>query len=91
MPYITAENRRQLDAILDELLSQLLQNPSYEGNLNYSISYLLNGLLSQNFCYAEVNRAIGALECAKLELYRRVAAPYEDVKAQENGDVYFLE
>ena len=31
---------------------------------------------------------MGALECAKLELYRRVAAPYEDVKIMENGDVY---
>ena len=31
---------------------------------------------------------IGVLECAKLELYRRVAAPYEDDKIDENGDVY---
>ena len=28
------------------------------------------------------------LECAKLELYRRVAAPYEDEKIDQNGDVY---
>ena len=32
--------------------------------------------------------AIAALECAKLELYRRLLAPYEDRKIQENGDVY---
>lgn len=31
---------------------------------------------------------IGALECCKLELYRRIAAPYEDIKIGENGDVY---
>jgi hypothetical protein len=31
---------------------------------------------------------IGVLECAKLELYRRVAAPYEDAKCEDNGDVY---
>ena len=31
---------------------------------------------------------LGVLECVKLELYRRVAAPYEDKKCQENGDVY---
>lgn len=30
----------------------------------------------------------GAIECAKLEFYRRVAAPYEDKKIAENGDVY---
>ena len=30
----------------------------------------------------------GALRCAQMEFYRRVAAPYEDKKIQENGDVY---
>ena len=38
--------------------------------------------------YAHLNEAIGVLECAKLELYRRVAAPYEDEKIAESGDVY---
>ena len=38
--------------------------------------------------YAHLNEAIGVLECAKLELYRRVAAPYEDGKRAETGDVY---
>jgi hypothetical protein len=28
------------------------------------------------------------MDCAKLELYRRVAAPYEDEKMAEAGDVY---
>jgi len=31
---------------------------------------------------------VGVLECAKLELYRRIAAPYEDEKIVETGDVY---
>ena len=31
---------------------------------------------------------VGVLECAKLELYRRMAAPYEDEKIEDNGDVY---
>jgi hypothetical protein len=31
---------------------------------------------------------IGALECCKLELYRMMAAPYEDDKIAENGGVY---
>ena len=30
---------------------------------------------------------MGVLECCKLEFYRRVAAPYEDIKIEENGDV----
>jgi hypothetical protein len=38
--------------------------------------------------YRTINDVLGALEGAKLEFYRRVAAPYEDQKIQENGDVY---
>ena len=38
--------------------------------------------------YEWINEVIGVLECAKLELYRRVAAPYEDDKRLQNGDVY---
>ena len=38
--------------------------------------------------YQHVNDALGALEGAKLELYRRVAAPYENDKAVQHGDVY---
>jgi hypothetical protein len=33
------------------------------------------------------NDAIGALEGAKLELYRRYVSAYEDDKIKENGDV----
>ena len=38
--------------------------------------------------YAALAEAVGVIETAKLELYRRVAAPYEDDKIVENGDVY---
>jgi hypothetical protein len=38
--------------------------------------------------YETLNAVIGVLECAKLEFYRRVAAPYEDTKIQQNGEVY---
>jgi len=38
--------------------------------------------------YAHLNEVVGVLECAKLELYRRVVAPYEDQKMTESGDVY---
>jgi hypothetical protein len=37
--------------------------------------------------YFHLNKAIGVLECIKLEFYRRVAAPYEDLKIKEAGDV----
>jgi hypothetical protein len=37
---------------------------------------------------ASADEVVGVLECAKLEIYRRIAAPYEDKKIVENGDVY---
>lgn len=59
------------------------------GELNYQISRLLNDFIAmKQLNYAAINEAMGALECAKLEFYRRVAAPYEELKAKQNGEVY---
>ena len=88
MPYIKEEDRLRLDYTITTLAALIKVTPNYEGDLNYSISKLIDTLLQGNLKYSEINRIIGALECAKLELYRRVAAPYEDVKIMENGDVY---
>jgi len=37
--------------------------------------------------FKTLSDVITALECAKLEFYRREMAPYEDKKIEENGDV----
>jgi hypothetical protein len=59
------------------------------GELNYLITTLIQEyILREGLSYATLNEVIGVLECAKLELYRRVVTPYEDSKIQENGDVY---
>jgi hypothetical protein len=62
--------------------------PRTEGELNYMITLLVTLYLGPKPNYVKHNSAIGALECAKLELYRRKVAPYEDTKILENGDVY---
>lgn len=63
--------------------------PLIPGHLNYAVTRLVDGYLRRNgLSYESINQAIGALECAKLELYRRVAAPYENRKIVENGDVF---
>ena len=54
--------------------------------MNYLISTLMNAFYERN--YADLNAAIGVLECAKMEFYRRVVAPYEDTKIKANGDVF---
>jgi hypothetical protein len=59
------------------------------GELNYLITMLVKDYIERKGKnYANLNSVVGVLECAKLELYRRVAAPYEDMKCDENGDVY---
>ena len=79
MPYITQAARGTLG----------VRDPATEGELNYVITRLVDRFLQRyGRGYTTINQLIGVLECAKLELYRRIAAPYEDVKIQENGDVY---
>ena len=81
MPYIKLGSRG--NAALD---------PQNAGELNYAITSLIDEyLVNQGLSYVQINKVIGVLECAKLELYRRVAAPYEDTKITENGDVYIEE
>lgn len=59
------------------------------GELNYQISRLLNDFIAmKQLNYAAINEAMGALECAKLEFYARVARPYEELKAKQNGEVF---
>ncbi len=81
MPYINSYKRIQLQ---DESIL-----PMDPGELNYLITSLCVDYLKLNkLSYQTINDVVGALEGAKLEFYRRVAAPYEDTKIIENGDVY---
>ena len=81
MPYITDEARTRLSQGGE---------PETAGELNYAITRLADEYLIRKggVRYAHLNEVIGAMECAKQELYRRVAAPYEDQKRAETGDVY---
>jgi hypothetical protein len=67
--------------------------PETAGELNYAITRIVDRYLTDKggIRYAHLNEVVGALECAKLELYRRLAAPYEDEKMRESGDVYEAE
>tara|TARA_A100001391_G_scaffold106159_1_gene70996 strand:- start:9498 stop:9782 length:285 start_codon:yes stop_codon:yes gene_type:complete len=94
MPYIKPADRNQLDDALSSLAAHIVvqENSTQAGILNYSISALFNEVLkTRGLNYRNLNELIGVLECAKLELYRRVASPYEDLKIKENGDVFTLE
>lgn len=82
MPYIKPDRKRELVYI----------DPETPGDLNFRITELVHDyILSKGLRYATLNEVIGVLECAKLELYRQIAAPYEDVKKQENGPISELD
>jgi len=87
LPYIKARNRKKYEKILEELVKILKTLPPEEidGELNYVVTKILKGIYPLR--YFHINKAVGVLECIKLEYYRRVAVPYEDQKIKEAGDV----
>lgn len=87
MPYIRPKTRQKYDRVLEELTAILKSLPVEEvdGELNYVVTKILKEVYPLR--YFHINKAIGVLECIKQEFYRRVAAPYEDVKIRESGDV----
>ena len=88
MPYIKKTDRPKFDMWIDGLLGELMNENNIHqlaGNLNYIITRLMIGTKPEK--YHDFNELIGILECAKLELYRRRVAPYEDKKIAENSDV----
>lgn len=103
MPYITKDRRERIieieilglgdnkdvfgdGQIFHSINMEQIDKP---GELNYAITeMMINYLNRKGVSYTNMNEVIGVLECAKLELYRRMTAPYEDMKIDENGDVY---
>ena len=88
MPYIEKKRRKELSSP-----SNFTMGVAHDvGELNYKITCLVDDFISRKeLKYSEINSVIGVLECAKMELYRRIAAPYEDKKCEENGDVYSIQ
>jgi len=81
MPYIKQERR---DALLKNG-----HDMAGAGELNYILTRILIQYIEhRGMSYQTINDIVGAVEGAKLEFYRRVVAPYEDIKIKENGDVY---
>ena len=100
MPYITKDRREILNPSLNELIEKLVAKELQTlgagshlpygvraGDLNYVFSKIAIAYI-ENMGYQQINDVIGALECAKLELYRRYVGAYEDSKMNENGDIY---
>jgi hypothetical protein len=96
MPYINEEERQELDGCIYQMVRCIsdtrvhLNNPqdfsNFLGRINYCFSRVIMGVM-KNISYKNIAMITGVLENIKQELYRRVAAPYEDKKIVENGDI----
>ena len=79
MPYIKKEDRVRV----------LKEAPTTGGELNFAVSDLIDHYIRENgLRYKTIEEVIGALEGAKYEFQRKVVAPYEDLKAHQNGEVF---
>lgn len=86
MPYLKQVDKNHFEK-LDNAIRGAVINSA--GDLNYLFTRILQQYLRlSNESYSNYNSIIGALECCKLELYRRMISQYEDTKIEENGDVY---
>ena len=83
MPYVEKAQRISMN---QEIKDIPMGSP---GNLNYAITELcLYYLKVHGVKYTTYNDIVGALECCKHEFIRREVNDYEDLKIQQNGDVY---
>jgi hypothetical protein len=96
MPYIKEEERLELDLAIEYMIKAIkenktsLNNPhnfaNFLGRINYCFSRVIAGVMG-TVSYSKIAMATGVLENIKQEFYRRIAAPYEDQKILENGDI----
>ena len=83
MPYIKSKTlRKALDALVFTFMGSGADDNT--GKLNYFLFQLAKCTCTNYRSYRDF---IGELEAAKLEIYRRQIAPYENKKIKENGDV----
>ena len=97
MPYIKEEYRPELDKLIDQLSSNIVyyskqigEETSYAGLLNYTCTTLAMQIIEKQFGkirYGTIATVTGVFKNIADEFYRRVAAPYEDLQVEKNGDV----
>ena len=89
MPYIKKDSRLYYDLDIENLIVLLRASSNQDGDLNYVLSRIVSGTVANSggFRYKDIAKAVGALECAKLEFYRRVGSLREDQAIKENGDI----
>jgi hypothetical protein len=85
MPYIEPVERKQFEAILDELLPKLTLD--IPGNVVYVLYAIIVRLWRRKKKFNSINTIRGILWSTLVEFDRSEASYYEDGKIRENGDV----
>ena len=93
MPYVKKEDRDDVDPMIQRLQTVLDPKFTQTGKVVYVVTRIVDdyvtGLIRETGQgFESLSEGIKILECAKLEMYRRLLGPYEDTKAKTNGDVY---
>jgi hypothetical protein len=91
MPYVKPEVRARLDGAVEALALALSNEGLDPGAVNYALSRTIlrsAAMAGVQWRYSSITMVVGVLQTMVLEFYRRVAAPYEDAKRDENGDVF---
>lgn len=97
MPYITQQDRRPLDPLIDRLAEQIVQqakaqnyDAAFAGLLNYACTRLALKVIKLQFGtlrYWIIATTTGVFKNIADEFYRRLGVPYEEKQIAKNGDV----
>lgn len=87
MPYIKQENRKEYTETLDDLCFVLDEHGWVPGEVTYVLYMIVARWFRKMPSYITIAQIRGVLIGTMTEFDRRVAAPYEDEKIKENGDV----
>lgn len=88
MPYIADHETR---AELMRLVAEAIETSDAAESVG-TFTYFLTMACVEYLAYSELKfqrlaEVVAALECTKLELYRRIVVPYEDRARRKHGDV----
>ncbi len=82
MPYIKQSERPRCDLVIEQMQESDIK-------ANGDLNYILFKYCKENIqpSYNNYKNYIGELQETVAEIRRRLLAPYEDAKIEENGDV----
>ena len=96
MPYIEQKDRYMLDPYIDDLSNTIVNLAREKDGLKFAgfLNYVMTRTLLKVFkglygkpSYWMLAMMFGVLLTMALELYRRIAVPFEEKKIIENGDL----